>query len=139
MNRDNGGDVTTRINWNGSRWAGQQPAALADLFAALASHPLGDFWQRNNNADTTFTRTDEETGKTWTVFWGNFRDVSHGFEVETDEPAIVAKFTALIKANRDVKAHPCMRDNARKDVEHCPCYASHFGRFEEETTDSVQP
>jgi hypothetical protein len=119
--------MTTRIEWNGSRHLGQEPATLAELLLALAHHPIGAFW-RKHGIESSYLAAD---GTRWWTFWGNFEDVSHCFSVDTDEPALADEFRALFRANRHLTPHPCMRDGTLgANAERCPCYASHFGSFE---------
>lgn len=40
-----------------------------------------------------------------TRFWGNFYDWSAVFQVDTDDPALVAEMTALVRANQATPAY----------------------------------
>jgi len=77
------------INANGSRFAGQAPATLEDLYLVLTEHPIGDFWRKRGPASCIHVE-----GRT-VKFWGNFDDVSHVFDVDTDEPRALALYAAL--------------------------------------------
>lgn len=80
-----------RINFNGSKWAGEPPDDLETLFDRLKKHKLDKRFK-------PFAKTVKgELGQV--VFFGNFEDVSHTFSVTTDEPDLIARFIAAIKAN----------------------------------------
>jgi hypothetical protein len=125
--------MKTTIVSNGSRWRGQKLATLEQLFQALASHPLEKFWRKRGIECDPYVDASGDVQPR--RFWGNFADVSHVFEVETDDPALIERFRAAFKANvRDVRqGHPCMGDGpSAREAEKCPCYESHWGKFEEE-------
>lgn len=119
----------TKILFNGSRFAGGTPADLEDLFTALATHPLNEFWKRNGIESRPYVDASGEMHPT--QFQGNFEDVSHGFGVETDDTAVIERFRAAFKDNRsNVRLpHPCMADGAEgKGAPRCPCWDAHFDR-----------
>lgn len=110
------------ISSNGSKWAGESPDSLQDLFERLATHPLdpsfedyGDFVMparsavhvRGYDEDGTFVDRYDDTGPLHSEapeavrFWGNFFTVSAVFEIDTDEPELIARLTAAIRANQE--------------------------------------
>lgn len=81
---------TTLIMSNGSKWAGEPPDDIPTLLGVLAEHPL----RRTRGG---FITTDKAIG---TVrFSGNFADVSHAFNIETDDPEIIESVTAAMRKN----------------------------------------
>lgn len=119
MNTEEKVAAKTQIITNGSRFAGQKPASLEELYIVLQEHPLGDFWQKNG-----CEYADRETGIT--KFWGNFEDISHAFDVETSDPATASRLRRLILEN--IRRPPIGHRGERVT---CPCAKAHFGKFEE--------
>lgn len=104
---------------NGSRWAGEAPAPLEELFAVLAERPLDRTFEAFGNFITGECRGCVPVGfdpdgsqvykdigpiypeaPTAVRFWGNFYDYSHVFQVDTDEPEIITRLTTAIRANQ---------------------------------------
>ena len=75
--------MTTIINSNGSKWAGQEPDTIETLLDVLAHHPL----------DNTFEPFFED-GR----FFGNFRNLSHVFSIDTDDADVIAQLNSAIKS-----------------------------------------
>ncbi len=82
--------MSTTINSNGSKWAGQAPDTLEQLYAVLQSNPLnprfeeyGDFCLRDPNDTRCMLR-----------FWGNFYNLSHVFSIDTDDQAVIDRIGA---------------------------------------------
>lgn len=84
----------TNIISNGSKWAGESPDSIETLCEALATHTLDRTFEGFGN----FVIAD---GDGPVRFWGNFIDVSHVFSIDTDEPALIERLTALIRANQE--------------------------------------
>lgn len=81
----------TTIISNGSRWAGQSPATIEDLLDVLGKHPL-------SGTHAPFIHHSEICGST--RFFGNFATVSHVFNIDTDDPELIATLTAAIAQNQ---------------------------------------
>ena len=47
-------------------------------------------------------------------FWGNFVRVSHVFNIVTNEPAVIAELTRLIRANQTSLAYLGHRSHAQR-------------------------
>ena len=82
----------TTITSNGSKWYGEAPDSIDKLVEVLKGHTL----------DPRFT----EYGSNFIVadvgsvrFFGNFHNLSHVFNIRTDDPAIIAKLTRAIREN----------------------------------------
>ncbi len=88
----------TTITSNGSKWAGESPDTVDELCAVLQSHTLDRIFEGYGN----FVIAD--AGEPLR-FWGNFFDVSHVFSIDTDEPAVIERLTALIRANQQTAAY----------------------------------
>ena len=85
------------IRTNGSHFAGTPPSPLEALHTALADHTLDPTFERHGN----FVEPEGAA----TRFFGNFWDVSHVFQVATDEPAVIRDLTARIRANQATPAY----------------------------------
>lgn len=88
----------TNIISNGSKWAGEPLDTIEDLCAVLQSNPLDRTFEGFGN----FVLADPDEP---VRFWGNFFDLSHVFSIDTDDPAIIARLTALIRANQQTPAY----------------------------------
>lgn len=82
--------MTTKIISNGSRWAGQEPATIAELLNVLERHPLDPIW-------APFVHPSEVDGDT--RFVGNFQTISHVFNIATDDPYTRDALMTAIAAN----------------------------------------
>lgn len=82
--------MTTTIISNGSRWAGQEPASMADLIDVLAMHPLDAQY-------APFFHTSEATGAT--RFFGNFTTISHVFNIDTTDDDTITNLKSAIATN----------------------------------------
>ena len=93
--------MTTTINSNGSKWAGQAPDTVADLLKVLSSHPLDRTFEEYGN----FIIADKDM---W-HFFGNFLTVSHVFSIDTDDRETIDSLTVAIRCNqtrRDYQSQP---------------------------------
>ena len=116
--------MTTIIQSNGSRWAGEDLATLDELAECLRTHTLdptfekyGDFLYQVRPGDWIRGKKPEGTDpeRTFNMF-GNFFDVSHVFNIYTDDPALVAKFRALIDANKKTAAYKSAKKKRREQA-----------------------
>jgi hypothetical protein len=82
----------TRIVSNGSKWAGEAPDTIETLIEVLKAHMLDPGFSEYAN----FIRT---TGKGEVHFFGDFRRLSHVFNIHTDEPKVIARLTRAIREN----------------------------------------
>ena len=82
----------TTIHSNGSKWAGQEPDTIERLLETLAEHPLDC---------ARFKRFQYPVpGRPGTVrFWGNFKHVSHVFNIDTGEPLVIQSLSLAIRQN----------------------------------------
>lgn len=86
--------MSVTIHSNGSRWAGEKPAPLSELFEALDDHVLDPTFERYGNF--VYELPDGATR-----FWGNFTELSHVFEIDVeDDEMIVYALTEAIRANQ---------------------------------------
>ena len=93
--------MTTTIQSNGSRWAGQAPASVDELLDVLARETLDPRFEKYGN----FILRDETPLR----FWGNFLSVSHVFSIDTDDAALIERLTAAIRANQQRPAYQTAR------------------------------
>lgn len=80
------------IESNGSKWFGQAPDDIPTLLGVL-----------NDPQYTLETWTGNPVRKVSpgvATFFGNFREVSHVFNITTDEPTVIRDMVAAIRANR---------------------------------------
>lgn len=94
--------MTTTINYNGSKWAGEEPDSIATLLDVLASEVLNRLFECSVGGNPFISKS--EVDAKWappgtTRFHGNFLNLSHVFSIDTDEPELVAELTAAIEAN----------------------------------------
>lgn len=81
----------TEIHANGSKMFGGRPDDLDALLRILAQHLL----------DRTFERTFiQKLGDGAFRFQGNFRTVSHVFDIRSNDPEVTKRLIAAILANR---------------------------------------
>lgn len=72
------------------------------LFARLASHTLDPIWEEYGNFSE---KDDPAIDPGFTRFFGNFYDYSHVFQIDSNDPDVVARLTAAIRANQATPAY----------------------------------
>ena len=96
------------IHTNGSKWAGEQPDPLEKLFEVLKNHTLEPDLEDCGNFVHEKLRS--------VHFLGNFFDISHAFDIETDEPELMEKLFAAIRANKNTEEYQrCKRIRKEQD------------------------
>ena len=89
--------MTTFINSNGSKWAGSEPDSIETLCGVLAEYTLDRTFEEYGN----FICVREDGPREGlTSFFGNFFALSHVFNIDTDDAALIEKLTKLIRANQ---------------------------------------
>jgi len=92
------------IQSNGSKWAGQAPDSIEKLLEVLAEYTLDPSFENYGNfitPDPVAWDTLKPLYPAGTVsFFGNFRGISHVFNIDTDEPKIIDALTRAIRANQ---------------------------------------
>ena len=89
-----------RINSNGSKWLGQEPDSIEDLFAVLAEYMLNPMFEDYGNfIMALYPKLPSQKGVV--RFWGNFLTVSHVFSIDTDEPELIENLTKAIRLNQE--------------------------------------
>lgn len=92
---------------NGSKWMGQEPDSIQELLNTLKEYTLDPSFEQYGNFITVLQESDflkvndtikERIGKTH--FFGNFYNVSHVFNIDTDEPFIIEALTTAIRKNQ---------------------------------------
>lgn len=111
--------MSTTINSNGSKWAGESPDSIETLLHVLATETLDPTFEDYGNFAINM-------GDGVVRFWGNFYTVSHVFSIDTDDATMCATLTAAITANqatdaykaahREVKAHAATKAQSMKDT-----------------------
>ena len=82
---------TTTIISNGSKWYGEAPDSIDKLLEVLKDNTLDPRFSEYGNfiiADGVSVR-----------FFGNFLNLSHVFNIRTDDPSVIAKLTRAIREN----------------------------------------
>lgn len=87
--------MTTLVNGIGSKWAGDDPDTIEQLFDMLAREPLDPKFEQYGNFMYL-----SEFNRGMVKFWGNFFAVSYHFDVETDDQALIERFMDAISANQ---------------------------------------
>lgn len=104
----------TVITANGSKWAGDEPDEVEILLERLASEPLdprfeeyGNFITKDPQGCVSIGRGQyANTGPLYPEhpgtysFGGNFLNVSAVFDIDTNDPVLIAKLTKAIRANQ---------------------------------------
>lgn len=111
--------MTTIIRSNGSKWAGESPDSIEDLIAVLGTHALAAKFEDYGNFVMKLTSTYLEAlngdGANLTPhalhFWGNFEELSHVFDVITDDQDVIDRLITAIKANKRTPAYYKARDD----------------------------
>lgn len=84
----------TKILANGSTWNGDDPLPLSDLYTRLRENTLDPRFEKMGNFIMH--------GKDGKVrFWGNFLDVSHVFDVLTNDPGVISTLCFAIRDHQD--------------------------------------
>lgn len=83
--------ILTVINSNGSKWAGESPDTLDQLYAVLQSEPLDPTFEKFGD----FALRDAPEFPDAIRFWGNFFTVSHVFSIDTNDPDVIATIDCL--------------------------------------------
>jgi hypothetical protein len=118
------GEPFTVITSNGSpRWAGEEPASIDELLQVLASTPLDPDFEHYGNfimprpcravqAYTTAGEIEWVDGDPFypkapglVRFWGNFLEMSHVFQIDTDDADLIARLTKAIRSNQRTQAY----------------------------------
>ncbi len=114
----------THIDSNGSKFMGDAPDTIEQLLARMQAETLDPVFEEYGNfvspARKAHRECSEATG--WKDvytdagpiypehpdamhFWGNFRTYSHVFSIYTDDPALIERLTAAIRANQATPAY----------------------------------
>lgn len=119
------------IMGNGSKWAGEEEDDLPELLTVLATHPLDprfetfytinpcegiknpDYcpWERGNT-EPAYLNGPRFYQCEAARFFGNFLTISHGFSIDTNDPATIEQLVAAIQANQKTKAYA----DAKKEI-----------------------
>ena len=96
--------MTTTIISNGSKWAGEAPDSIATLLDVLGTHALHRLFESHLGEGTGAFISVCQASEKWalpgtTRFHGNFIGLSHVFSIDTDDPDLIDRLTAAIKAN----------------------------------------
>lgn len=86
--------MSTVVYSNGSKWAGDKPDSIETLLTVLGSYVLDRTFECGEPGQT-FIYSDAGM----TCFFGNFLELSHVFQIDTDEPELIERLTAAINAN----------------------------------------
>jgi hypothetical protein len=98
---------------NGSKWYGQKPDSVEELLNVLNKYALdpmfeeyGNFINHNPN---WLKKESAEKYKGCTKFFGNFSEVSHVFDIITDEPEVITALEMAIKRNTETEQYKSLR------------------------------
>ena len=87
--------METIIHSNGSKWLGQEPDTIEKLLEVLAAQPLDRSFEAFGNFVTPCERK-----PSFTSIFVNFYHLSHVFNIDSNDPAIVERLSAAIRANQ---------------------------------------
>jgi hypothetical protein len=88
----------TTVNWNGSKFLGQEPDSIEVLFERLKTYTLDPIFE--NYGNFVHLRPGRPTH-----FFGNFLYPSHAFSIDTDDQELIERLVAAIKANKQTPAY----------------------------------
>jgi len=103
--------MTTKVDHIGSKFGGDEPDTIEQLFEMLGREPLDPRFEKYGN----FVYHCEDSDRI--KVWGNFFTVSYGFDVETDDPELIERFLAAISANQSSEPYQAALV-ARKEQEY---------------------
>ena len=83
----------TKVQSNGSKWAGQKADTIQKLFEVLDTYAL----DRTFEAFGNFAELLETGGVS---FFGNFQELSHVFNITTTDQRLIKRLTDAIRANQ---------------------------------------
>jgi len=81
-----------KITSNGSKWAGESPDSIEVLKQRLKENTLSPFFEGYGNFVEPYGDI--------TCISGNFLDISHVFDIKTDDENFIEEMTKLIRANQ---------------------------------------
>lgn len=89
---------------NGSKWAGQENNTIEQLLEVLKSYTLDPTFEKYGNFISEYgpiqwTDNNEHLKGCMSIF-GNFRTLSHVFNIITDDRVIIDKLTEAIRNNQ---------------------------------------
>lgn len=90
----------TRINYCGSKWAGELPNTVDQLIEVMQTYALDPTFEAYGNFGAN-----GPAGSATVRFWGNFYTLSHVFSIDTDDPELCARLITAIKANQSTQAY----------------------------------
>lgn len=100
--------MKTDIRSNGSKWGYEKPDSIETLIEVMGKYALdpmfekyGDFGYRLDAENCGQCK--EDIGK-W-HFFGNFSELSHVFDIITDDPDIIDRLRAAISTNKNTEAY----------------------------------
>lgn len=109
--------ISTVINSNGSKWSGQNPDSIETLLNVLDSNALdpafeeyGDFYEMRPMLMGGSMSAHKHH------FFGNFFDVSHVFNIDTDDDIIAKRIIQAVWKNKRTAAYTAAKSarNARR-------------------------
>lgn len=96
---------STEIISNGCKMYGGIPDDIETLLCLLARYPL------NRTFERAFI---EDRGGNAKRFHGNFLEISHVFDIRSNDPEVVGRLTEAIKANRRLPGFRAQPSAARQ-------------------------
>ncbi len=97
------------IKSNGSKWAGQQPDTIETLLNVLQTYTLDPTFEKYGNFITDYNpiHWDDKNKhlKGCMSFFGNFRTLSHVFNIITDDRGIINQLTVAIRNNQETNEY----------------------------------
>lgn len=101
--------TVTIIKSNGSHWAGEDQDTISELLEVLSREPLDSTFERygnfiywlggSNGFENPKSRANAKLQGMFNI-WGNFRHVSHVFNIETNDRELIRSLGRAICANK---------------------------------------
>jgi len=107
------------IQSNGSKWYGQEPDTIEDLIQVLNNYALDPTFEKYGNFVNVnpqwINKEIAEKYKVCVKFFGNFSELSHVFNIITDEPEVIEVLTKAINKNLSTEEYQVLRNEYIKD------------------------
>lgn len=98
---------STTIHANGSKLYGEQPNSIEHLLYALTCghYILDPIYEEHGGDFISVNELSKQVGLEHTCFWGNFQNLSHVFNICSNDPEVIEKITKAIRANQALPAY----------------------------------
>lgn len=114
-------EIKTDIISNGSKWAGEAPDSIEKLFSVLEEATLEPCWEDERTKSFicplvwVYPKLAKHSDKGFYEISGNFIELSHTFQINTNDKKLVARFKKAINKNMATAKYIDSREEYLKD------------------------